>query len=399
MASMLDRLRAAQPISGRPQQASPPGEMLRRETCAHIKPDRDRVSRDTLLYLGVQARQDIPLEDFLFVDTETTGLRGGAGTVAFLIGAGRFEGETLKVKQYLIRDYPQEAQMLRQVFSLFRRAQCVVTYNGASFDMPLLESRATVNRLQEQFALSLHLDLIHAARRVFKLRIRQCSLGSIEERVFGEAREDDLPGADIPGRYFEYLKSRDEGLMDAVIRHNFTDIASLARLMLDICRLHEAPLEAGHQKDIFSIGKVYEKHGEVRRAAACFRACTDRDLRVMAGVRLADMYKRHRENPEAAAAYEQLLSARDASVHVYTALAKIYEHRLREPARALEIARQGMLYCAERRHISPQAAEGYAALEHRYLRLVRKVEQQKNGIIEQDQSQVRPDEASEGAGE
>ena len=91
MASMLDRLRAAQPISGRPQQASPPGEMLRRETCAHIMPDRDRVSRDTLLYLGVQARQDIPLEDFLFVDTETTGLRGGAGTVAFLIGAGQFD--------------------------------------------------------------------------------------------------------------------------------------------------------------------------------------------------------------------------------------------------------------------------------------------------------------------
>ena len=288
--------------------------------------------------------------------------------------------------------------MLRQVFSLFRRAQCVVTYNGASFDMPLLESRATVNRLQEQFALPLHLDLIHAARRVFKLRIRQCSLGAIEERVFGEVREDDLPGADIPGRYFEYLKSRDEGLMDAVIRHNFTDIASLARLMLDICRLHEAPLEAGHQKDIFSIGKVYEN---MARCAGrrLLQACTDRDLRVMVGVRLADMYKRHRENPEAAAFHEQLLSARDASVHVYTALAKIYEHRLREPARALEIARQGMLYCAERRHISPQAAEGYAALEHRYLRLVRKVEQQKNGIIEQDQSQVRPDEASEGAGE
>ncbi len=287
--------------------------------------------------------------------------------------------------------------MLRQVLPRIEGAGCVVTFNGASFDMPLLDSRATVNRLQDAYRVPLHLDLIHAARRVFRMRIRQCSLGAIEAQVFGQTREDDLPGAEIPARFFEYLKSRDEGLMDAVLSHNFTDITSLARLMLLICRLHEKPLEAGHQQDIFSIGKVYEKHGQVGRAAACFRACTDRDVKVLAGLRLADMYKRRWDNPEAAAAYEALLAARAESPHVYTALAKIYEHRMRQPARALDIVRRGMLYCAERRHISAKAAEDYAALEHRYLRLVRKVEKQKHGILKQVESQIRPVETPEGA--
>ena len=383
MASMLDRLRAAQPISGQDRRPPEAGEMRIQETRLVLPGAPPQISSETLGYLGAQSCRPVPIEDFLFVDTETTGLRGGAGTVAFLIGLGQFRGSSFEVTQCLIRDYHQEAGMLRQVLSRFARAGCLVSYNGASFDIPLLESRATVNRLRNQFHLPLHLDLIHAARRVFKLRVRQCALSALEAQVFGEARQDDLPGAQIPARYFEYLKTRDEGLMDAVLSHNAQDIVSLARLLLLICRLHEHPLEAGYQQDIFSIGKVFEKHGEVGKAAACFRACTERDLRVLARLRLADMYKRRRINDEAADAYEGLIAAQAGSAHVYTALAKIYEHRLRQPARALDIVRKGMLYCAERRHISGQAAADYAALEHRYLRLARKVEKQNHGVFEQ----------------
>ncbi|MGI6696004.1 MAG: ribonuclease H-like domain-containing protein [Christensenellales bacterium] len=399
MASMLDRLRAAQPISETKQKVtSNTAPMLVRETRAQLKPGYSHISAQTLQYLGVDAEESIPIDKFLFIDTETTGLRGGAGTVAFLIGAACFTEESLVVKQFLIRDYHQEAAMLRQVFDMFHKARCLVTFNGASFDMPLLESRATVNRLQDRFDVPMHLDMIHAARRVFKMRIRQCSLAAIEERVFGESREDDLPGAEIPARYFKYLKTRDESLLDPVLLHNQTDIISLARLMLCTAQLHENPMASPYHQDIFSLGKVYEKHGQVGKAAICYRACTQRDVRALAGIRLADMLKRLRENQAAADAYEALIAHQTVSTHVFTALAKIYEHRLKEPARALAIVKQGMLYCAEHRQISKRAAQDYVQLEHRYLRLLRKVEKQNHGIFNQDKSKIGASETSERPG-
>ncbi|MDD4080008.1 MAG: ribonuclease H-like domain-containing protein [Eubacteriales bacterium] len=398
MASMLDRLRAAQPI--RPQEKPAPAGrgLLIRDTLTELPANRETLKAQTLAYLGLDAGRDIALKDFLFIDTETTGLRGGAGTVAFLIGAGWYESNTFHVRQYLMRDYHQEPEMLRRAFARFVEAGCLVTFNGASFDMPLLESRATVNRLQDSFHNPLHLDLIHAARRVFKLRIRQCSLSSLEERIFGMPREGDLPGADIPPRYFNYLKSRDESLMDDVLRHNHLDILSLARLLLLMGHLHENPLDAVHHQDIFSIGKVYEQHGQVEKAAACFKACTDRDIRAMAGVRLADMYKRHQNNLEAADTYEAVLGENAVSFHVCTALAKIYEHRLYDPARALAIVKRGMLYCAECRQLSSRAAAEYAALEHRYLRLKRKVDNHRHGTHEQTENTSGAAETSAGSG-
>lgn len=383
MASMLDRLRAAQPISETKQSIAPDKPMLIRETHSQIRVNRSSISAQTLAYLGIEATEEIALKDFLFIDTETTGLRGGAGTVAFLIGAGFFADEQFIVKQFLIRDYHQEPDMLHQVLEMFHQARCLVSYNGASFDMPLLQSRATINRMQALYDVPLHLDLIHAARRVFKLRIRQCSLSAIEEQVFGEARKDDLPGTEIPARYFEFLKTRDERLMDDVLMHNHLDILSLAKLLLYTTQIHENPLETIHHEDLFSIGKVFEKHGHVGKAEACFRACTNSDVKTLAGVRLADMYKQHRRNMAAADAYEALIKNKTVSTHVFTALAKIYEHRLKAPDRALAIVKQGMLYCAEQRLISKRAAEDYAQLEHRYLRLMRKVEKQNNGFSKQ----------------
>ncbi len=123
--------------------------MLVRQTGAEIETDLSEISSQTLAYLGLQTDDHIDLRDFLFLDTETTGLRGGAGTIAFLIGLGQFQDKQFTLTQYMIRDYHQEPAMLRQVFERFKQARCLVTFNGASFDMPLLESRATVNRLQD----------------------------------------------------------------------------------------------------------------------------------------------------------------------------------------------------------------------------------------------------------
>lgn len=397
MASMLQRLRAAQPISPKEHLALPVQDLLIRDTLTELPMDQRDLKAQTLIYLGLNAKEDIALKDFLFLDTETTGLRGGAGTLAFLIGAGWFEGNAFHVRQYLMREYHQEAEMLASAFARFAQAKCLVTYNGASFDIPLLDSRATVNRLRDRFCIHLHLDLVHAARRVFSLRLKRCTLGNLEENIFGMFREDDLPGEDIPARFFEYLKNRDEGLMEDVLRHNHQDILSLARLLMLMANMHDKPLESKHHQDIFSIGKVYEKHGQVTKAASCFKACTSPDVRTLAGVRLADMYKRHRNNLEAANSYETVLKENAVSFHVCTALAKIYEHRLKKPDRALAIVKRGMLYCAECGGLSAQSAAEYAALEHRYFRLKRKVDKNRHATHEQTEDAPGAAETPAGA--
>lgn len=174
-------------------------------------------------------------ERLLFLDTETTGLSGGAGTVAFEIGAGWIEPRGMVIRQYVMRDYGQEADMLREVASLIARADTIVTFNGKSFDLPLLESRMIMNRIRVHVTDMPHLDLLHAARRVYKLRLGRCNLTALEEAVLGKTRCDDLPGAQVPERYFTYLKTGEFALLEDVLRHNFDDIQSLAELTAVIC--------------------------------------------------------------------------------------------------------------------------------------------------------------------
>ena len=256
MSSLLDKLRAAQPI----RKAEAPA---RRADGCLIKtadhPCRDfpamPLSPDTLrLMAAFAAEEHLRPEDLLFLDTETTGLKGGAGTVAFLIGLGRFEGERFVVTQFLMRDYDEEPFVLTPVLEALGRCKAVVTFNGASFDMPLLQTRLIMNRLHQGYEAPPNLDLLHIARRVYKLRVRQCTLGRLEEEVFGTPRVDDLPGSQVPERYFEYIRTRELALLDDILAHNAQDILSMARLLYALAHLHEQPLSAQDQRDLYRSG-------------------------------------------------------------------------------------------------------------------------------------------------
>ena len=139
----------------------------------------------------------------LFLDTETTGLSGGAGTVAFEIGIGFIDERGMVIRQYVMRDYGEEGPMLEEIAALFSRFDTVVSFNGKAFDLPLLESRMVMNRIRLAPTQMPQLDLLHAARRVYKLRLKRCNLASLEEAVLGRKRCDDLPGAQVPQRYFD----------------------------------------------------------------------------------------------------------------------------------------------------------------------------------------------------
>ena len=317
---------------------------------------------------------DLAPRDLLFLDTETTGLSRGAGTIAFLIGYGQVVGDELVITQVLMRDYHQEILLLKDLQERIRASKCLLTYNGSSFDLPLLEGRLIMNRLEQDLVKLPHIDLLHSARRIFRQRLGRCPLTRLEEEVFGFKREGDLPGSEVPARYFEYLKQHDERLLTDVLDHNRQDIQTLAMLFLRLARMFSTPEQVAHQQDLFSLGRVFERQGQKERAITCYKACSEQAVRDIARLRLAEILRKQRRDGEAQAAYESLRNSGAVNPKVFISLAKIYEHRFRDPARALEIATQGMLYCSERYGFEAQEHADFQDLQHRSLRLRRKVD-------------------------
>lgn len=379
MASLYDRLKAAKPVTSSGKTDQNIKSLLELEHSMPVIEDVPAsLFAETLGFLSKGLLSfDCSIEDVLFLDTETTGLSGGAGTLAFLVGLGQFINRRMQVTQLMIRDYHQEAQLLHLVEQRVKGAKLLVTYNGASFDIPLLDSRMTMNRIRSSITGKPHLDLLHAARRVFKLRLGRCPLSRMEEAVLGFTRQDDLPGSQVPARFFAYLKTRQEDLLTEVLEHNQLDIHSLSRLLLVLADLHQRPHSTNHQADLFSLGKVFETRGETQRAISCYRACSEQSVRQLAQMQLAELYRKNRMDREAAEVFEGLRLLPAASARVFIGLAKVYEHRYRDPQRALEITKQGMLYCSERPGFQADNDLEYLDLHRRSLRLIRKAERNK----------------------
>ena len=305
----------------------------------------------------------------LFLDTETTGLSGGAGTVAFLLGLGFIEGDGLIIRQLLMRDYPEEPLLLERFASLLPRFDAYVTFNGKSFDLPLLLSRMTMHRMRARYRELPHLDLLHPARRIWKLRLGRCPLSMLEEAVLGEGREDDLPGALVPERYFSYLKTHDFSLLEDVLRHNMLDIRSLAVLLTRLCQVMDAPEQQTFCEDVFSAGRALERFGYVEEARRCYHVASTGALSERARVCLATSYRRAGDFARVQRECLEMIARGEGGVFPYVEMAKICEHRLRDPARAMRYTLSAMEYLASLppwKERDPQAME---ALEHRRRRL------------------------------
>lgn len=164
---------------------------------------------------------------FLFIDTETTGLSGGTGMVVFLCGFGFFEGDRFRVVQYFLPDYPDEPLLLRLAAEHIKTETILVSYNGKSFDWPMLSQRWTINRQAVPVPAD-HLDALHPARSLFRRLGEDCSLITLEKTVLAFDRGEDIPGYLIPSKYFDYLYDRQPGMIPEIIRHNRLDILSLA---------------------------------------------------------------------------------------------------------------------------------------------------------------------------
>ena len=291
-------------------------------------------------------------ERLLFLDTETTGLSGGAGTVAFEIGVGWIEPRGMVIRQYVMRNYAQEADILREIAALAAKADTLVTFNGKSFDLPLLESRMVMNRIRAHIA-----DMPH----------------------LGKARQDDLPGAQVPERYFTYLKTGEFALLEDVLRHNFDDVRSLAELTAVICSAYRRPEALRHEQDILSVGKTLLRGGRTQQARTCFKILGHSTLSPQAHLYLSSSYKRGREWDEAAALWKDMIARGEGGVWPYIELAKYYEHVRRDYGRAQRCAAAALQYALNTAPLGGEDEQLAAAIFKRIDRLKRKQKAQQGG--------------------
>jgi uncharacterized protein YprB with RNaseH-like and TPR domain len=274
----------------------------------------------------------------VFLDTETTGLAGGTGTAAFLVGVAFLDGDRFRVRQYFMRDYPEEAAMLRGLAEDLRGFKHLVTYNGRTFDAPLLEARYRLNREPYPLADWAHLDLLHPARRLWKERLESCRLQFLESELLGVHRYGDVPGADIPRIYFDYVRSRgrDARALVGVLEHNRVDVLSLAALAVLACEwVQEARAE--DPRDVYCLGRVFERAEMYERSDEQYRRVVTGDggdgVRVPSLLRLAARAKRTGDHRAAASFWEEAAQAGDC--RALRELAVFHEHRTRDLVAAL----------------------------------------------------------------
>ena len=325
-------------------------ERHRRHGAADIGSLAD-LPHDLLETISAGSILHVPPEQWAFLDTETTGLSGGTGTCAFLVGVGRITPEGFRVRQFFMRDYGEEASLLDALTRHLEPFQVLITYNGRTFDQPLLETRYRLNRARPPFARMEHLDLLYGARRLWKLRFDSCRLVDLENQVLGVERQGDLPGALIPYVYFEYLRTQEIARLVPVFHHNATDILTLACLTGIVPLAFKDPASAPMRNgaEMAGIARWLREAGELEPALALFRRAIDAGLRDELLFRtLWDVAAIERKvgRPESACSLWTDLAASPNAfrVRALEELAKHYEHREKNLTVALEMTRSALAH-------------------------------------------------------
>jgi tetratricopeptide (TPR) repeat protein len=292
---------------------------------------------------------DSPCSKWCFLDTETTGLAGGSGTYAFLIGVGSTTPRGFVIRQFFMRDFGEEPSVLRALDEYLKQFDVLITYNGRTYDQPLLETRYRMTRQRPPFARMEHLDLLFGARRLWNLRFDSCRLVELESQILGVERQGDLAGELIPYVYFDYLRTREIFRLVPIFHHNAIDILTLACLTAIVPRAFHAPGEAtfSHGAEMIGLARWWRQAEQYETALALLRRALDRDLpdelmfRSMWDVAALE---KKLGRPEAALGMltELAASSNPWRASALVELAKHYEHRERNYSMALEMTRSAL---------------------------------------------------------
>jgi len=281
------------------------------------------------------------LRSLAFLDTETTGLAGGAGTLVFLVGIGAVEEDEFILRQYFLRDPGEEEAMLTALVQDLAPRTGWVTFNGRAFDLPLLETRLTLNRQRGALGQRPHLDLLMPARKLYQGRLASCSLGHIEQHVLSILRDqEDVPGALIPQMYQDYLRTRDASEMHRVIYHNAIDILSMVTLAAHLLEVFATPASDLQSPDLLRLARWHDQEGRFAEAESAYRLALkdklDLDARRESLMRFAGLLKRQERRAEAVPLWEQWASFSLDDPQPCVELAKYYEWHAVDLPKAIE---------------------------------------------------------------
>jgi len=301
--------------------------------------------------LAAVPQEALDPSQWLFLDTETTGLAGGTGTYAFLVGLAWWDAGGLEVEQLFLRDYSEEHAVLETLAARMAERRVLVTFNGRSFDWPLLETRYRMTRRIQASPPAAHLDLLHPARQLWRLKLGSVRLMELEQHVLVPLggidwrREGDIPGALIPQAYFSYLRGGGPEALSQVFRHNQMDLRGLAALAARLVSLLTDPDAATSDAlELYGLSRLVERCGAPQEARRLFEralaAGLPEEADRAARRELARLAKREQDFERATELWEDLLGESRDGLDAYEQLAIYYEHRARAPERALELARQ-----------------------------------------------------------
>ncbi len=284
---------------------------------------------------------------WVYLDTETTGLAGGTGTLAFLIGAGSVEPEGFRLRQWFLREHGEEVSALGSLAEHLARFNTLVTYNGKSFDLPLLETRYTLARQATPFARLEHLDLLYGSRRLWKLRFDSCRLVELERQLLGHERQGDVPGELIPQIYFDYLRTGRTGRLEPVMQHNALDILSLAFLAAIVPPVFEDPVNCPleHGAELAGLARWLVGQERWDEAAVLYRRAIEArisdELLFRSLWELGQLERRRQRSAEALMVWSDLARSKNPyRAEALIELAKYYEHKEKNLFMALECTQE-----------------------------------------------------------
>jgi uncharacterized protein YprB with RNaseH-like and TPR domain len=316
--------------------------------------------------------KELDLRKALFLDTETTGLAGGTGTFAFMIGLGFFEGDGFLVHQFFMRDYSEERASLSLLKGLLESFQFLITFNGRVYDIPLLETRFILSRLPSKIKEMPNFDLLYPSRRIWKGAYDNCRLITLESQLLGMERGDDVPSEWIPYLYFDYLQTGDASKIHQVFYHNQMDILSMVALAGRIHLTYHDPQAAQPRKGIehFALGRLFWEHRYPEKAISCFEIALKRcdenlSWEVMRWLSMA--LKKTGQGEKARSLWEEMVTwPYQKDTFPYIELAKYHEHRLKDFDRAVAYVEKAL------EQIPPHQQKEIEMLQHRRLRLEQK---------------------------
>ena len=318
---------------------------------------------------------ELDLEQFVFLDTETTGLAGGTGTYTFMIGAGRFAGDEFILAQFFLRDPAEETAQLAAFEQFVAPCEAIVSFNGKSFDMPMINNRYIINGWPPPLKDAAHLDLLHLARRLWRARLPSRALGDLEAKILGATRsQQDVPGWMVADLYFDYLHTGDARPLSGVFYHNEMDVVSLAALLNHMASLLADPLSGSVEfgLDLIAIGKLYADLGELELAAEIYQHGLARDdvhqeAYWKALEQLSFLHKKRDDLEGAMQLWGQ--AAGEGLIYAHVELAKVYEHKQRDFTAAILWTQAAIEIVSAPDYPELERAQWLPELEHRLGRL------------------------------